>query len=179
MYGIPTTYKGIRLRSRTEARWACFFDLLKLSWFYEWTDLRGYIPDFLLEGELLAEVKAATSSTSLLEHADKIVRSGWKGPWVLLGSTYSVQCGRTLTLPENAAALWAEACNVTQWFPSTKPSVEYARQEPCFAADQFQVAALPEPSPLQAQKLFVPELPSYSLPVQPRTLPTPPRLPTK
>ncbi len=32
---IQTWYKGILFRSRTEARWAKFFDCLKIEWDYE------------------------------------------------------------------------------------------------------------------------------------------------
>ena len=32
---IPTTYRGIRMRSRLEARWAAFFDRLGWEWEYE------------------------------------------------------------------------------------------------------------------------------------------------
>jgi len=36
---IQTTYRGIRFRSRTEARWAAFFDELGWPWEYEPHDL--------------------------------------------------------------------------------------------------------------------------------------------
>jgi hypothetical protein len=32
---IPTTYKGIKFRSRLEARWAVFFETVKTPWSYE------------------------------------------------------------------------------------------------------------------------------------------------
>ena len=48
--GIPTTYRAGRFRSRLEARWATFFDLVGWSWVYEPLDCEGYIPDFLIEG---------------------------------------------------------------------------------------------------------------------------------
>lgn len=52
MKAIPTKYKGITFRSRTEAKWAYFFDLLGIAWQYEpeGYDLNGlwYLPDFLL-----------------------------------------------------------------------------------------------------------------------------------
>jgi len=56
---IPTTYNDINFRSRLEARWAAFFDLLKWDWEYEPIDLPGWIPDFKLKGkhELLVEIK--------------------------------------------------------------------------------------------------------------------------
>ena len=57
---IPTTYRGIRFRSRLEAKWATVFDLLGWSWEYEPLDLNGWIPDFLIRAKykpILVEVK--------------------------------------------------------------------------------------------------------------------------
>lgn len=52
---IPTEYKGITFRSRTEAKWAYFFDLLGWKWSYEEQgyDLEGiwYLPDFVIHDE--------------------------------------------------------------------------------------------------------------------------------
>lgn len=49
---IETRYKGCRFRSRLEARWAVFFDALKIPWEYEKEgfNLGGicYLPDFWL-----------------------------------------------------------------------------------------------------------------------------------
>jgi hypothetical protein len=45
---IPTVYRGIQMRSRLEAKWACVFDQLKWRWEYEPIDLNGWIPDFVL-----------------------------------------------------------------------------------------------------------------------------------
>lgn len=57
----PTTYRGTRFRSRLEARWAAFFDLLAWRWEYEPFDLYGWVPDFRIEqaanNPLLVEVK--------------------------------------------------------------------------------------------------------------------------
>src|SRR5262245_27464288 len=59
---IETRYKGYRFRSRLEARWAVFFDSLKIPWVYEpeGFDINGiwYLPDFFLPTfEVYAEVK--------------------------------------------------------------------------------------------------------------------------
>jgi hypothetical protein len=61
MKAIETVYRGYRMRSRLEARWAAFFDGLGWRWAYEPYDLDGWIPDFLIFGErpLLVEVKPA------------------------------------------------------------------------------------------------------------------------
>lgn len=48
--GIPTTYRQARFRSRLEARWARFFDLVGWSWIYEPMDTGDWIPDFLVTG---------------------------------------------------------------------------------------------------------------------------------
>jgi hypothetical protein len=50
---IETRYAGCRFRSRLEARWAVFFDVLKVKWEYEpegfALDKSGwYLPDFRL-----------------------------------------------------------------------------------------------------------------------------------
>lgn len=45
---IPTSYRGIQMRSRLEARWAAMFDLLGWEWEYEPFDLPGWIPDFAI-----------------------------------------------------------------------------------------------------------------------------------
>jgi hypothetical protein len=61
--GIPTLYQGRRYRSRLEARWACFFDLLGWHYEYEPCDLDGWIPDFALceASPVFVEVKPVTA----------------------------------------------------------------------------------------------------------------------
>lgn len=39
-------YKDILFRSRLEARWAAFLDLIDWKWAYEPTDYNGWTPDF-------------------------------------------------------------------------------------------------------------------------------------
>ena len=53
MKAIETVYKGYRFRSRTEARWAVFFDHLGIAWEYEregfeLADGSRYLPDFFV-----------------------------------------------------------------------------------------------------------------------------------
>ncbi len=56
--GIRTTFRQTNFRSRLEARWAAFFDLVGWKWTYEPFDADGYIPDFLVHGpaSILVEV---------------------------------------------------------------------------------------------------------------------------
>lgn len=61
---IETKYKGCRFRSRLEARYAVFFDVLGVVWEYEpegfeFENVGRYLPDFYLPGlDAWAEVKA-------------------------------------------------------------------------------------------------------------------------
>jgi hypothetical protein len=87
--GIVTYQSGVRYRSRLEARWAAFFELLGWRAFYEPFDLDGYIPDFILHGHserVLVEVKPVTGMDDPLfkTTAAKIERSGWKHDAVIV-----------------------------------------------------------------------------------------------
>lgn len=57
---IETTYKGIKFRSRLEARWAVFFDACGVNWEYEPEGFelpngQYYLPDFLLHDVVIRE----------------------------------------------------------------------------------------------------------------------------
>lgn len=62
---IETRWQGYRFRSRLEARWAVYFEAMKIPWDYEpegfdLGDLGWYLPDFQLYGKsIYAEVKPA------------------------------------------------------------------------------------------------------------------------
>jgi hypothetical protein len=85
---IETVYAETRFRSRLEARWAVFFDLVGWPWAYEPIDLTGYIPDFVLSFHrpLLVEVKPAVTLADLDEHRRKIEASGWPHEALLVGA---------------------------------------------------------------------------------------------
>lgn len=78
----PTVYNGTKFRSRLEARWACFFDLLGWRWQYEPFDLEGWTPDFLVHGRdgkfVLVEIKPFIDGEILSEYQKKISK-GAKG----------------------------------------------------------------------------------------------------
>lgn len=46
----PTVYAGTTFRSRLEARWAAFFDLVGWPYTYEPFDVDDWTPDFLVHG---------------------------------------------------------------------------------------------------------------------------------
>ena len=86
---IETVYNGIHFRSRAEARWAVFFDALRIKYFYEpegliFSDGTCYLPDFFLpETNTFFEVKGVMDGKSakkiglLLEQSDKHVVVGY------------------------------------------------------------------------------------------------------
>lgn len=89
MKAIPTSYRGTNFRSRIEARWAVFFDLVEWPWEYEPIDLEGYIPDFILTFD-----RPGWSTAT-------IGRAPWcsndihgKGCWAECGCGQCPNCGR-------------------------------------------------------------------------------------
>jgi hypothetical protein len=100
--GIPTIgVRGIQFRSRIEAQWAYIFEKLEWNWEYEPIDLEGYIPDFIIKfdgddgdkEDILIEIKGDMNiwkEEVYKEHKEKIIKSGWKGKFGILGSTYKI-----------------------------------------------------------------------------------------
>jgi len=71
---IETLYKGYRFRSRLEARWAVFFDEMKIKYKYEHEGFdfgnTKYLPDFYLpEQKLWLEIKPEEPSKEELNKA--------------------------------------------------------------------------------------------------------------
>jgi hypothetical protein len=67
----PTEYKGCVYRSRLEATWANFFDLMNWNFQYEPFDLNGWVPDFILIGKkrtTLVEIKPYCSYDEFKEN---------------------------------------------------------------------------------------------------------------
>lgn len=76
---IPTVYAGVTFRSRLEARYAAFFDLVKWKWEYEPFDLNGWTPDFRLVIPC-DHSECAGSHTLLVEVKPYISIDQFKGP---------------------------------------------------------------------------------------------------
>lgn len=110
---IPTVYNGVHFRSRLEAKWGAFFDVLGWRWEYEPIDLAGYIPDFLVwqpeARERLIEVKPALKFTDYEPAQRKIESSGW---------TRDASCvGATLGIDDECAVLGVEWVDCEFWVP--------------------------------------------------------------
>lgn len=84
--GIPTVVDGVTYRSRVEAKWSILLNGMFDNVCFEPFDLKGYIPDFIVQDRLLVEVKSDTSIRTLYGYTGKIERSGWAQASAILGS---------------------------------------------------------------------------------------------
>lgn len=79
---LPTTYGGIKFRSRLEARWALFFDAAGLRFHYEPEGFAlpggiAYLPDFWLPGfRMFLEVKPGEPSPAETAKALGLAQAG-------------------------------------------------------------------------------------------------------
>jgi|SRR5882762_251652 len=88
---IETIYKGYRMRSRLEGRWAVFLDTLGISWEYEGEgyDLGNvwYLPDFWLPHlDLWFEAKGDSPTEQELEKAARLAEASGKRVAILWGN---------------------------------------------------------------------------------------------
>lgn len=67
--GVATAYEGISFRSKLEASWAAFFDLVGWAWEYEPDGFSKYIPDFVLHGTEGRRVYVEVKPSSVWEVA--------------------------------------------------------------------------------------------------------------
>ena len=78
---IETKYKGYRFRSRLEARWAVFFDALRVPWEYEPESYLlpsgPYLPDFVVgKKRVFFEVKHAGWMGNVSRHNELVEATG-------------------------------------------------------------------------------------------------------
>lgn len=90
---IETRYAGYKFRSRTEARWAVFFDAIGLPYRYEEEgyDLNGtwYLPDFILpDWNAFVEVKGAKPNYEEIMKARWLRDSSKKHVLIVSGSPW-------------------------------------------------------------------------------------------
>ena len=77
---LPTYYDGTKFRSRLEARWAIFFDYLRIPYRYEYEgfDLDGvwYVPDFYLpKQDYWIEVKPVSPSEKEQDKCERLAKA--------------------------------------------------------------------------------------------------------
>lgn len=91
----PTKYKGHSFRSRLEARWAVYFDVIGIEWWYEMEGYQlpscWYLPDFWLpQVNMFAEVKPTLLTKEEFTKAKELV-SGTGFSCILLEGVPSEQ----------------------------------------------------------------------------------------
>lgn len=86
---IPTRYRTVTFRSRLEARWAAFFDLVSWDWEYTNPNPTHHIPDFILNFHfpILVEVRPITSFSEASLHGGIVYGGGWRGEMLVVGSS--------------------------------------------------------------------------------------------
>lgn len=135
---LETRYAGRRFRSRTEARWAVFFDYAGIKWEYEpaafnvtrrlepWNETtRGYLPDFFLpESGVFVEAKGTLDAEEMKtvlndaacvsDHGIDLVLAGdIYGPWSRQSlPRFHFHKGDLLV---NAWDPWAKTFSVDPW----------------------------------------------------------------
>ncbi len=74
-------------RSRLEAKWAAFFDVLEWKFQYEPVDFDGWSPDFLIMGhrKVYVEVKPVVVDIEPVDIVDKLLASGCKDEMLIVG----------------------------------------------------------------------------------------------
>jgi hypothetical protein len=96
----PTTYRGRLFRSRLEAKWAAFFDLLGWPWEYEPEAIGSWMPDFVVggpDGRIFVEVKPAhLASGAERKVAAAIDRLGRRRFGLVVGEAPAFRDGRVL-----------------------------------------------------------------------------------
>ncbi|KAG5187325.1 hypothetical protein JKP88DRAFT_243839 [Tribonema minus] len=82
---------GIRFRSPLEQQWAAMFSNLGWIWEYKcdspW-DIKGYTPAFIIDlhRPVLVDVQDTATYEDLSQHEQKIWKSGWEGPYIIVGA---------------------------------------------------------------------------------------------
>lgn len=94
---IETVYNGYKFRSRLEARWAVFFDTLKVEYLYESEgfdlgDGIWYLPDFYIPLiETWIEIKPIKPSQEEIIKAEKLHNQSKKDVIILFGSSFKFE----------------------------------------------------------------------------------------
>jgi hypothetical protein len=114
---IPTIYNSRRYRSRLEARWAAYFDILGLDHEYEPSDLGGWSPDFLIRTSgipVLAEVKPIVEpdEDTCLRMVENAKKAKFSGSLLLLG----VSPFKATETPHSAIAIGWIGTIAGDWF---------------------------------------------------------------
>lgn len=131
---ILTRYKGYAFRSRTEARWAIFFDHLKIRWEYEpegfelGNGLR-YLPDFWLpDWKMWVEIKPDAPDDPALEKAYRLAHLSEHPVYITHGLP---DAGGTFVFVEVAQGGEVSLLSSQAWAPWTDSVIYVNGPTPC------------------------------------------------
>jgi len=107
---IPTAYNGVTFRSRLEARWAVFFDMLGVPWLYEQEGHQlpsgWYLPDFLLpRADVWIELKPTDPTPQQVQKCRELCAATARRVILAYGDFGSWLPGRSLQWPMSALCL--------------------------------------------------------------------------
>lgn len=118
MQSIDTQYAGRFFRSRLEARWAAFFDVLKTPWLYElegyeFKDGTRYLPDFFLPAlDAFIEIKPIRPLPAEIEKCRWLAEITGKTVYLFFGNVgfYGYPSGqeRSLDYPDSALKFYPD-----------------------------------------------------------------------
>jgi hypothetical protein len=124
----PTMYNGVQYRSRLEARWAAFFDLIGWQHEYEPIDLPGWSPDFRVvfpcghsecsgSHSLLVEVKPFFSLQQFKGHPCMRYLEGYDNETVPKFSNFESFFNhiKETSIPADSSAAFGANPEVTYW----------------------------------------------------------------
>jgi hypothetical protein len=129
---IPTLYNGYHFRSRLEAKWAVFMDVLDVGWRYEPEGYvvggEPYLPDFYLPGlgaGLGAFLEIKPTAPVSMSRADRVAQhladNSGKMVYVQIGPLVAVErYGTADTILAEPTDAWARA-----YFPETGADEPY------------------------------------------------------
>ena len=107
---IETKYKGILFRSRIEARWALFFDKIKVPYEYEregykLDDSTWYLPDFWMpQQDFFIEIKGAAPNLEEEIKASVLAQQSGKSVFIFHGGIPTIEQYGSINFDPSAAA---------------------------------------------------------------------------
>jgi len=119
MKAIQTRYKNYKFRSRTEAKWAVFFDSLGLRWEYEiegfeFDDGVRYLPDFYFPDQgLWAEIKGALPTARERNLCRRLADARQEPVLMLAGTPGHLRLNKHLEIADGALVLCVEPSDKT------------------------------------------------------------------